>query len=182
MQIRNIIAALCVISASLFTTSAVAGGYYLTLEKTDYTLSVHDSGQVCDLDNNTRCDGSDNQIRLGYQAHENFAIELLYGANGDLEKAYRQAGVGVDGDSYYGVMLRPGTQLASWLRINATLGMVRGGLFDSSDSFAFGVGLEFTPSDVFSIIGGWAQLADDSNSRVEGLNVGIKFRFGGDDD
>lgn len=163
------------LAAALFANVAAAGQYYVTAEKTEYKLTTYATNS------STSSDGDGTQVRLGYQANENFALEFLYGSDDSL-----QAGLAAEGDAYYGVMLRPGTQLKDWLRVNLTFGLVRGELFEDSDSFAWGVGFEFTPSDVFSLVAGWTHLAEegsDSNgSRVEGLNMGVKFRFGGGDD
>ncbi|MDD9893927.1 MAG: outer membrane beta-barrel protein [Gammaproteobacteria bacterium] len=173
-------AALLAAIAVLFSNVAAAGSYYVTAEKTEYKLTTYTTTT------SNSSDGDGNQVRFGFQANENFAVEFLYGLDDDLQAGLNTAGQTREGESYYGILLRPGTQIKSWLRVNATFGIVRGELFEGSDSFSWGVGIEFMPSSVFSIIGGWTHLAEEDEGstglRVEGLNVGVKFRFGGEDD
>ena len=66
------------------------------------------------------------------------------------------------------------------------MGMVRGPLFDGSDDFSWGFGFEFTPSEVFSLTADWIHYAEEEEqgigARISGINLGVRLRFGGDDD
>lgn len=171
------LAAFATLSLS-FTGLVSAASYYVTGEKTDFTATGYT--------NTARAseDGEGEQLRFGYQPHENFSVEVLYGQNEDLGTAL--SGLGATGDDYYGILLRPGADLSRFVRVNATFGLVRGGLFDDSDSVSWGFGFEITPIDLVSIVAGWTHLAESGDSsnglRVEGLNLGLKINFGGDDD
>lgn len=171
------LAAFAALSLS-FTGLVSAASYYVTAEKTDFSATGYT--------NTTQAseDGEGEQIKFGYQPHENFAVEVLYGQNEELGTAL--SGLGATGDDYYGIMLRPGTALSRFVRVNATFGLVRGGLFDDFDSISWGFGFEITPIELVSIVAGWTHMAESEDGniglRVEGLNLGLKINFGGDDD
>ena len=78
MKFRNTFAALVAVMALMFAGSAVAAKkYYIGFEQTEWDLVLQNS--VARADGET--DGK--QIHFGYQASENFSLELVYGANDD---------------------------------------------------------------------------------------------------
>lgn len=176
MNFKTALSAAFGLMATLLAAQASAGSFYVAAEATELTLRNYTS-----LGSTSR-DGEGYQLRGGYQASENFSVELLYGINEDLESGTP----GATGDSYYGVMVRPGAALSNWLYVTGNLGYIRGPLLEDSDSYVFGFGFEFTPLDAIAVTFDWNEYADAGDSaggfRVEGISLGLKLRFGGDDD
>lgn len=171
MKIKNTFAALIAVMALMFAGSAVAAKkYYVGLEKTEWDVVLQDNVERLEGETEGK------QIHVGYQASENFSLELVYGVNDDLD----------NDETYYGVLLRPQTQLFSFVKASVIMGMFRGPLFDGSDSFSWGFGAEFTPSEVFSITADWIHYAEEEEqgvgARISGVNFGVRFRFGGGHD
>jgi hypothetical protein len=173
MKFNKTFAALVAVLALVFAGNALAAKkYYVGVEKTEWDVVLQNN--VARVDN--EIDGK--QIHFGYQASENFSIELVYGANDDLD----------DDETYYGVLLRPQTQLFSIVKASVIMGLVRGPLFEESDGFSWGFGAEFTPSKIFSLTADWIHYADEDDQatgisgRISGLNLGVRLRFGGGED
>lgn len=149
---------------------ATAGNYYVGGEFTDWKIA----GTTATA--RTEGDTTGKQARFGWQMNENFAGELVYGINDDATQ----------NESYYGVLLRPGTELFPRVKGSMILGMFRGDFFEGSEDFSWGFGFEVAPTRFVSITADWIHYTDeDSGSnglRLTGYNIGLKFSFGIDDE
>jgi len=150
------------------------------------------------------------QVRVGYQIFESLGLEAWLG-QGTGEAEFRDTsfsdGAGgtiddpnVDVDRYYGVFIRPGQQVASWLGLHANLGYTAAELTarDSAtggnvrkqkiNGFSWGFGFDVPIGKLVLITANYTMYVDESigedeDVRLAGMTLGARFNFGtGDDD
>ena len=125
--------------------------------------------------------------KFGKQFNPNFAIEgrIGFGVSDD-EVDVGGLPVKLEIDNYYGVYLKGMLPVSTAASLYGLLGYTRAKLtasaagFSSSDSesdISFGAGAEFAVSQTAAISVEWARLLKGDGYKVDGLTLGVNFKF-----
>lgn len=130
------------------------------------------------------------QGTLGYQFHENFAVEGRLGFNLS-DSTPKVNGVSIPGASVkinnvFGVFIRPSLALSNDFEVFGRLGFARGkvtvsgmGLSESESrtDFAYGVGANYHLSKSTYLTAEYINLHNKNGAKVNTFSVGVGFKF-----
>ena len=126
-------------------------------------------------------------FKLGKQFNKNFALEGRLGIGvSDDEVTVSGLPVSVEVDNYFGLYGKGIYPASDAVSVYGLLGFTRGELTakaggfsvsDSDSDLSFGLGVDFVVSPIASLNLEWARLLKGDGYKLNGISLGVNFRF-----